>query len=478
MTDDTVSSYDQTPYAYYSFPDSHPRRLQAVARLLGLETAAPAQCRVLELGSAVGGNIVPMAYSLPKAQLIGMDLVASQIESAKQFAAACGVTNLELRAANITEVTPEWGKFDYIIAHGVFSWVPHEVAEKVLQICAELLAPNGVGYVSFNTYPGAHMRMWVREAMLFHADAFPDPIQKARAGRDFVLSLARTPLLAPLLKAELQHFESDPDSYIVHEYLEGMNNPFYFRDFAARIARHGLQYLGDAMQNGIVGAENSPGFRNWLDANRRDLVRLEQYADFVRNRVFRRALICHGNLTLDRTQLLAQAEKMQAAAYLRQTPEANGMTCFRHSRGGRRVIGPGPLHDALVTISRHFPHAIPVREVVDAAGGQHREPLLHDLVNCWMNAMLELYIEPPPVLARAPSDRPRASPVARYLAAQNQSPINQRHGSITIDATQRRFIQLLDGTRTRDQLRAELGMAREAIDQLVQFVTNAALLED
>jgi SAM-dependent methyltransferase len=475
---DTVISYDQVPYAYYSFPDSHPRRLQAVARLLGLETAAPAQCRVLELGCAVGGNIVPMAYSLPKAQFIGIDLVASQIERAKQFAAACGVTNLDLRAANIMDVTPQWGKFDYIIVHGVFSWVPHEVAEKVLQICAEQLAPNGLGYVSFNTYPGGHMRMWVREAMLFHADAFPDPIQKARAGREFILSLARTPLLSALLKAEVQYFESDPDSYIVHEYLEGTNQPLYFRDFAASIARHGLQYLGDAMQNGIVGAENSPGFRDWLEANRRDLIRLEQYADFVRNRVFRRALICHGNLTLDRTQLLAKAQTMQVAAFLRQTAEANGMTLFQHSRGGRRATGAGPLHDALVTISRRFPQAIAVSEVIDAAGGQHREPLLHELVKCWMNAMLELYVDPPPVLARGPGERPRASLVARYLAAANQSPINQRHGSITIDATQRRFIQLLDGTRTREQLAAELGMAREAIDQLVQFVTNAALLED
>ncbi len=475
---DTVISYDQVPYAHYSFPDSHPRRLQAVGRLLGLETAAPAQCRVLELGCAVGGNIVPMAYSLPKAQLIGIDLVASQIESAKQFAAACGVTNLDLRAANITEVTPQWGKFDYIITHGVFSWVPHEVAEKVLQICAEQLAPNGVAYISFNTYPGGHMRMWVREAMMFHADAFSDPIERARAGRDFILSLARTPLLAPLLKAELQHFENDPDSYIVHEYLEGMNHPFYFRDFAARIARHGLQYLGDAMQNGIVGAENSPGFRNWLEANRRDLIRLEQYADFVRNRVFRRALICRGNLTLDRSQLLAQAETMQVAAFLRQTAEANGMTRFQHSRGGRRVIGAGPLHDALVTISRRFPQALSIREVIGAAGGPRREPLLHDLVNCWMDAMLELYVDPPPVLPRTPSDRPRASPVARYLAAQNHDPINQRHGSITVDAMQRRFIKLLDGTRTRDQLAAELGTASEAIDQLVQFAMNAALLED
>lgn len=474
---DTVTSYDQVPYAYYSFPDSHPRRLQAVAQLLGLETAAPAQCRILELGCAVGGNIVPMAYSLPEARLIGVDLVDSQIESAKQFAAACGVTNLDLRAANIMEITPQWGQFDYIIVHGVFSWVPHEVAEKVLQICAEQLAPNGLAYISFNTYPGGHLRMWVREAMLFHGDAFPDPLQKARAGREFVMSLARTPLLSALLKAEVQYFETDPDSYIVHEYLEGTNQPLYFRDFAASIAQHGLQYLGDAMQNGIAGAENSPGFRNWLDANQRDLVRLEQYADFVRNRVFRRALICRGNLTLDRTQMLARAETMQVAAFLRQTAEANGMTRFHHSRGGRRVIGAGPLHDALVTISRHFPQPLAIREVLDAAGTQHRGLLLHDLVNCWMDAMLELYVDPPPVLARTPSDRPRASLVARYLAAQNQSPVNQRHGSVTVDATQRRFIQLLDGTRTREQLATELGTAKEAVDQLLQFAMNAALLE-
>jgi len=167
---DTVTSYDQVPYAYYSFPDSHPRRLQAVARLLGLETAAPAQCRVLELGCAVGGNVVPMAYSLPKAQFIGIDLVESQIESARKFATACSLTNLDLRAANIMEVTPEWGQFDYIIAHGVFSWVPHEVAEKVLQLCGELLAPNGLAYISLNTYPGAHARRRARRTEETMAD--------------------------------------------------------------------------------------------------------------------------------------------------------------------------------------------------------------------------------------------------------------------------------------------------------------------
>lgn len=472
---DTVSSYDQVPYPFDSFPESQPRRLQAVAHLLGLETPAPAECRVLEIGCAVGGNIVPMAYSLPKATLIGIDLAASQIEIAKKFAEASGVKNLDLRAANITDVTPQWGKFDYIIAHGVFSWIPHEVAEKVLQICAEQLTPNGLAYISFNTYPGWHVRMWAREAMLFHAGNLEDPIQKARAGRDFILALAQSPFASALLKSEVEYLEGKPESYILHEYLESTNHPFYFRDFAARLARHGLQYLGDALQNGVAAAESWPPFKSWMEANRDDLIRQEQYIDFVRNRKFRRALICQGNVTIERTQMLARAETMQAAAFLRQSVEANGMSRFKHRRGAL-VTGAGPLHDALVTISRRFPQALSVKEVIDAAG-QHRATLLRELVNCWMNGMLELYVDPPAVQAQAPSDKPRASLVARYLAAQNQTPINQRHGTIPVDATQRRFIQLLDGTRTRDQLATELGTTRENIDELLQFSMNAALLE-
>lgn len=473
---DIVTSYDQVPYPFDSFPESQPRRLQAVAHLFGLDTPAPAQCRVMELGCAVGGNIVPMAYSLPGAQLVGIDLAASQIEIAKKFGQACGVKNLDLRAANITEVTPEWGKFDYIVAHGVFSWIPHDVAEQVLQVCAGQLTANGLAYISFNTYPGWHIRMWAREAMRFHADAFADPLQKARAARDFILALAQSPFASALLKGEVQYLDGKSESYILHEYLESTNHPFYFRDFAARIARHGLQYLGDALQNGMVAAENWPPFRSWMEANRDDLIRHEQYADFVRNREFRRAVICRGNLPIDRTQMLARAETMQAAAFLRQSAEGNGMSRFENRRGAL-VTGAGPLHDALVTISRRFPQAISVKEVIDAAAGQHRATLLRELLSCWMNGMLELYVDPPPVPAQAPSDKPRASPIARYLAAQNQPPINQRHGSIPVDATQRRFIQLLDGTRTRDQLAAELGTAREHIDQLIRFSMNAALLE-
>jgi SAM-dependent methyltransferase len=472
---DTATSYDHVPYSFSSFPESHPRRLQAAAHLLGLETPAPAECRVLELGCAAGGNIVPMAYSLPGASLIGIDLVTSQIETAKEFAAASGVKNLDLRAASITDVTPEWGKFDYVIAHGVFSWVPRDVAEKVLQICAEQLTQNGLAYVSFNTYPGWHGRMWARDAMLFHAEKFEDPIEKVRAGRDFIAALAQSPLASGLLKSEMQYLQGKAESYILHEYLEDVNEPIYFRDFAGLIAKHGLQYLGDALQNGMMGAESWPAFMSWMQANRDDLIRREQYVDFARNRVFRRALVCRGSLALDRTRLVSRAETMQIAGFLQQSIDASGMSRFDHLRGGL-VTGAGPLHDALVTINARFPRAISVKELIDPAGHQ-RGAVLRELVNCWMSGMLELYIEPPAVLAQASSDGPRASPVARYLVAQNQAPINQRNASVPVDATQRRFIQLADGTRTRDELATELGTARENIDKLIQSLLETALLE-
>lgn len=143
----------------------------------------------------------------------------------------------------------------------MFSWVPHDVAEKVLQICAEQLTPNGLAYISFNTYPGWHMRMWARDAMHFHVEKFADPIEKARAGRDFILALAQSPFASALLQGEVQYLQGKPESYILHEYLESTNHPFYFRDFAARIAKHGLQYLADSLQNGIVAAENWPRSR-------------------------------------------------------------------------------------------------------------------------------------------------------------------------------------------------------------------------
>jgi cyclopropane fatty-acyl-phospholipid synthase-like methyltransferase len=153
-----MSSYDEVPYSSYPYARTQPDRLCTLGRLFGLVPAEPSQCRVLELGCASGGNLVPMAERAPESRFVGVDLSARQIADGQRMIDALGLSNVELRHGDIAAVDASWGEFDYVICHGVYSWVPPHVQERILAICSEQLAPRGIGYVSYNTYPGWHVR--------------------------------------------------------------------------------------------------------------------------------------------------------------------------------------------------------------------------------------------------------------------------------------------------------------------------------
>lgn len=128
------TTYDEIVYPSYPYAQSHPSHLATVARLFGLRSPDLARCRVLELGCAGGGNLLPMAVRYPDATFVGIDLSARQVELGRKAIQTLGLTNLDLRAASITDVTADWGTFDYILCHGVYSWVPDAVQDKILDI--------------------------------------------------------------------------------------------------------------------------------------------------------------------------------------------------------------------------------------------------------------------------------------------------------------------------------------------------------
>ena len=184
-----VYSYDQIPYQSNPFLDTHPDRLATVAKMFGLNPPPVETARVLELGSSSGGNIIPMAISIPNGQFVGVDLSRVEIEMGQKVISDLGFKNVKLRHANIMEIDESFGKFDYVVCHGVFSWVPPEVQSKILDICNTLMVPNGIAYISYNTYPGWHMMNIIRDMMLFHSGRFTDPqtqISQARSLLNFV----------------------------------------------------------------------------------------------------------------------------------------------------------------------------------------------------------------------------------------------------------------------------------------------------
>lgn len=296
-----TEAYDKRVYTSNAFPSSSPGHLRAASHLYGLDSVPLESARVLELGCAGGGNLLPFALAYPKAHVVGVDLSSVQVNQGLEVVQALGVQNLHLHAMSLTDITPEFGQFDYIIAHGVFSWVPPEVREAMLRILRDNLSPKGIGYISYNTYPGWKAGDIVRDAMLLHSHgAVTDEEKLARAKAMLNLlseGIASSNPLAPSLRNAVAQLRKHSDYYIAHEYLETFNNPCYLLEFVNLADQYDLTHVGDA--DPLV--EMSATYGQNVQMNH-SLVALgqpremrQQYLDFATGRNFRKSLVVHKN---------------------------------------------------------------------------------------------------------------------------------------------------------------------------------------
>ena len=259
------NTYDEVPYDNLAFAQTHPDRLATTARMFGLEPPPIATARVLELGCASGGNLIPMAFNLPGGEFVGIDLSRRHVDAAQSTIRALGMRNMRIDARIDPRNRREWGRFDYIICHGVFSWVEPQVQDAILRIAADNLVENGVAYISYNTYPGWHMRERVRHMMRYHAGRFDEPRSRSsRRGRCWTF-LASAADEAGAVRAAAEPGRSSgssqtSDSYLYHEHLEQTNTPLYFHQFVERAERAGLQYLSEADVSDML-ASLFPGAR-------------------------------------------------------------------------------------------------------------------------------------------------------------------------------------------------------------------------
>ena len=206
-------AYDQVLYPGFPLAQTHPERLATIAGLLGMAAVPPDHSRVLELGCGDGGNLIPMALGLPESEFTGIDLAEQATARGRTVSQALGLKNISLRQMDLLEVSADLGQFDYILAHGVYSWVPPEVRDGVLRICRENLAPHGVAYVSYNAYPGFHRREMFREMMLHHVSSVHDPAGRYQEAVQLIAGLAKckpeSELTRILFEEEAQHLVRD-----------------------------------------------------------------------------------------------------------------------------------------------------------------------------------------------------------------------------------------------------------------------------
>lgn len=454
-----------------------------MAQLRGLATAPPASCRVLELGCGAGGNLLPMAATLPDSQFVGVDLSPQQIALAEQGARAAKLTNIQFAARDLLDFEPSAEPFDYIICHGVFSWTTEAVRSRILAVCREWLAPRGLACVNYNTYPGWHMQAIVRDAIGLAARHLSDPAARVRAARQTVeLLLATLPaegIFSGWFRTELEAARRHSDAYLFHAYLNAVNEPFYLRDVAARAGQQGLQYLGDAEPGTMWPGALAPGdvqLRAALTALgapagcddvaasaadfRGGALMYEQFHDFVEFRSTRRSLFCHADRVLSDFPTLDFTGLHLSAHLRRQLSPATGGTTWV-AANGRSITADEPrLLRLLEQLAEAWPESRSWEWLTGQAGSSQPapspavgwpEPWRDNLVRCFALGTIELSVLPTPCSSGV-SERPQASPLARHQAQQQPLVTNLRHVAIRLEPWDREILRQLDGTRTINQI--------------------------
>lgn len=500
MTWSEPNPYDTVRYGGHALAQAHPDRLATIATLFGMKPPAVFRCRILELGCGDGLNLISVGLGLPEAECVGIDLAASGIARGQEILQSIGLKNVTLSQRSILDIDPDFGQFDYIIAHGVYSWVPPEVQDKLLGICHENLAENGVAYVSYNAYPGSHQREMVREMMRYHVAGFEDPaqrIEQARALVEFLAEQARTEgdPYRSVLKQERERIRGFADSSLFHDDLAEENAPVYFYQFVEDAARHGLQYLSEAhfteTQAGVFPASVVAVLNQIADS----LIAKEQYLDFLKGRRFRQTLLCHAACELDR---IPRPERM-AQFYLASPLRTDSPLSDQQSRAIVAFAGPlkssigtdSPLiKAALAALGEAWPQAVHFHDllaVARAACGRGNGPdgasmdedirVLGDLLlRAYAGGIIELYVHPPRFVVQ-PGERPVVSPLARLQSREDGKVINLRHYNIEVDNPVGRYLlRRLDGSLDRAGLVDDLAALVDSGDLRIQ--TGEASVQD
>jgi methyltransferase-like protein/SAM-dependent methyltransferase len=430
---------------------------------------------VLELGCASAGNLIPMAFNLPRSEFVGVDLSRHQVDDANAVIRRLGLTNIRVEHASILEVDASWGDFDYILCHGVFSWVERDVQDRIFEIARDRLTPAGVAYVSYNTYPGWHLRESVRHMMRYHAGQFdtaPEQVEQARALLGFLASATgKEEPWAELLNREVDRLSRASDSYLFHEHLEQTNAPMYFHQFIERAERAELLYLSEASVSEMLASHFPAEVAETLERISADILHLEQYMDFVRNRQFRQTLLVHAGVKPNRalTPTFLRGLLVSSAAQPETLPTdlATGATVvFRNGKQRADVTLPA-TKAALLILKERWPVAVPVNYLVPAALerarpylgdstlAQAEQGVVSDLFGCVMYGLVSLHTIPPPctdVLA----ERPRAHPLSADYAEQGRQVVNAHHELMELDGLSHEVLRLCDGTRTRHDMLGSL----------------------
>ncbi len=427
MPDIIHDLYQNQAYPPMSHPLSDPAMSAVAALFGGLEVAAPRHARILEIGCCSGHNLIPLAMRWLESECVGIDLAERSVDEARERAALAGVRNVSFLAADLTTFEPEGGPFDYIIAHGFFSWVPDEVKAALFTFCRKHLAPAGIATVSFNLESGWKAR-WPVIAKV-------KAIQQAR-GEDVVSSLL-------LLKSLLE--QGDPEIAIIDDMLAKgpailafddfgpVNDAWPLDRFARAAANAGLRWLGESDPGTNIPPGMDAAMVEELRATHRNPLDFQMAVDEAAGRTFRSGVLCRDDAPVRERMPLERILDLSVCMASEQ-PSGQGMK----------------FEDAIRSFS---PACVPVSEVMtrftDWEAAHTAGAVFHRITNGIIRPRIE-----PLGYDSEPPEYPKLD-LFRLLCAREVLPlVDAWHKPCAFPVGHYQVLAAMDGSRSVDELAA------------------------
>jgi methyltransferase-like protein len=324
----------------------------------------------------------------------------------------------------------------------------------------------------------------IRDMMRYHALRFKEPqmrIGQARALLDFITKSVGTNADNPysvLLKVETEFLKNSEDWYLYHEHLEDVNAPMYFYQFMERAQAKGLKFLGESMVRQMVPGNYPKEVEETLQRLANDIIHMEQYMDFLRNRMFRQTLLC---LPAQNPQYAITPDRLvglhMASALKPDTTEpdlkSNAQVTFKMPIGSANVQITDPLcKNAMMELVEAWPASLPFEEVCLRARKRVNPLMTPDEVlkgrdKALIGRMfLQFYMAlVDRLIATKVSEKPKVSPLVRVQASAGRTATNLKHELGNLGEFERQILRHLDGNHDRAQL----------IDLLVEMVGTNVL---
>ena len=462
-------SYDRLPYETRARRKTHPDTLATLATVFGLTPPPVAAARVLELGCGTGENLLAIACALPRSTCVGVDFSAPQIAEAEARAGAAGIENARFICSDFNELESS-EPYDYVIAHGLLSWIPPDRHDELLALCRDALAPGGLLYLSYNALPGWHHRRIVRDFLLHQTADIDDIGAKVGAARAALSSLTETVsgldwAYGRIIADENDNVAKLGDSYLAHDLLETHNTAFYFDDVVRRTEARDLHYVGEAGFEAMIPDTYPVTIADALKTIA-DLRTREQRLDFLTNRAFRESVFVKEHQPAPQPSQRALATLHVASPLQRKAGDGDEQsTATYQSSGGIEIaVETGAAHQAFDYLAACFPESASLETIlgqIQLTQGRALEPeaimtLMDTLFAAFARGLIHLHSAPPRVCSAA-GDRPTTTALARVQATRGRRVTTMLLDNIEIDdADCHAVLPYLDGQHDRAALASYL----------------------